>query len=68
MLFNIGDYVTRKSHNHDMVFKIKDLTNDIAILEGVNVRLIADAFLDDLDICKDCVDDITKEEDRALFV
>ena len=67
MLFNIGDYVTRKSHNHDMVFKIKDLVNDVAILEGVNVRLIADAVLDDLEMCRDCVDDITKEEDRALF-
>ena len=67
MLFNIGNYVTRKFYNHDMVFKIKNLINDIAILEGVNVRLIADAFLDDLDICKDCVDDITKREDRELF-
>lgn len=66
MLFNIGDYVTRKSHNHDMVFKIKDLVNETAILEGVNVRLLADATLDDLEKCEDCEEDITKE-DRALF-
>lgn len=66
MLFNIGDYVTRKSHNHDMVFKVVDIKDDVAILEGVNIRLIADAPLDDLSICSDKIDDITKE-DRALF-
>lgn len=66
MLFNVGDYVTRKSHNNDMVFKIKEVNLDVAVLEGVNMRLIADAFLDDLNICESCFDDITKE-DRALF-
>ncbi len=66
MLFNIGDFVTRKSHNNDMVFKIMDLSSDTAILEGVNVRLIADASIDDLEICEDCFDDITKE-DRTLL-
>ena len=66
MLFNIGDYVTRKSHNHDLVFKIKDITNDIAILEGVNIRLIADADLSDLTMCFDEFEDITKE-DRTLL-
>ena len=66
MLFNIGDLVTRKSHNHDMVFKIKDINNNIVILEGVNIRLIADAYIDDLEICKDCEEEITKE-DRTLL-
>lgn len=66
MLFNIGDYVTRISHNHDLVFKIRDIKNDIVILEGVNIRLIADAFVSDLKICTDCFDDITRD-DRDLF-
>lgn len=66
MLFNIGDYVTRKSHGHDLVFKIVDIKDDVAILQGINIRLVADAFIDDLEICKDCVDDLLKE-DRSLF-
>ena len=48
MLFNIGDLVTRNSYNNDVVFKIIDIDNDIAILEGVNIRLSADSKLDDL--------------------
>lgn len=45
---NIGDYVTRNSHNNDMIFKIMDIKENIAYLKGANVRLIADSFLDDL--------------------
>lgn len=66
MLFNIGDFVTRKSHNHDMVFKIKDINSNLAILQGINIRLVADATLDDLEICKDCFDDLTKEDRKLL--
>lgn len=66
MLFNIGDYVTRKSYNNDMVFKIKDFVDDVAILEGLNIRLIADANVDDLVLCEECKDELFKE-DRTLF-
>ena len=45
---NIGDYVTRNSHNNDMIFKIIDIIDDIAYLKGANVRLIADSNIDDL--------------------
>ena len=48
MLFHIGDYVTRKSHNHDTIFKIIDLQGTYAILKGHDVRLIADSDIDDL--------------------
>ncbi len=65
MLFNVGDLVTRKSHNNDMVFKIKDINSDIAILEGVNLRLIADAPIDDLEPCESCFEELT-EDDRAF--
>ena len=48
MLFNIGDLVTRNSYNNDIFFRIIDIDNDIALLEGVNIRLSADSKLDDL--------------------
>lgn len=66
MLFNIGDFVTRKSHNNDMVFKVKSISDGVVILEGVNVRLLADANIDDLVICKECQEELIKE-DRTLF-
>lgn len=60
MLFNIGDMVTRKSYNNDVVFKIIDINNNIAILSGINIRLCADANLDDLVKAKDITSDDTE--------
>ena len=48
MNFKIGDFVTRNSYNNDLLFKIKSINNDICILEGVNIRLIADSSVTDL--------------------
>ena len=48
MLFKIGDIVTRNSYNNDVLFKIIDIDNDIAILNGVDIRLVADSKIDDL--------------------
>ena len=48
MLFNIGDIVTRKSHNNDTYFEIIDIDSDIAYLKGINIRLEADSNLNDL--------------------
>jgi len=48
MNFRVGDYVTRSSHNNDIVFKIINIDNNIAYLNGVNVRLCADADISDL--------------------
>lgn len=45
----IGDYVTRKSYNNDIVFKIVDIKNNIAVLKGEEIRLIADSPLIDLE-------------------
>ena len=67
MLFNVGNLVTRKSHNHDLVFKIIEIKEDISILQGVNVRLIADAPIEDLEICTDCMEDITHEDDEKIL-
>ena len=42
------DYVTRKSYNHDTIFKVLYIIDDIAYLQGVDIRLIADSYIDDL--------------------
>lgn len=47
-MFYKDDYVTRKSYNNDIVFKILFLQHNIAILKGVDVRLKADAQINDL--------------------
>ena len=48
MNFNLGDFVTRKSYNNDITFKIIKIKDDVAYLKGVDLRLLADASLDDL--------------------
>lgn len=50
----IGSLVYRKSYEKDVLFRVSDIKFDkgkkIIILKGVNVRLVADAEEDDLDI------------------
>ena len=53
MNYKIGDLVSRKSHNRDVVFKIIKIENNIAYLTGLNYRLCADALLSDLVLEKD---------------
>lgn len=48
ILFKSGDLVTRISHDNDVVFKIEKITDDVAYLKGVNVRLCADSNISDL--------------------
>ncbi len=50
-MFEIGDSVTRKSYDNDIVFKIVAIDDDIYYLSGLNVRLCADAKEDDLVKC-----------------
>ena len=61
MPFNIGDLVTRNSYNNDTIFIITDIDNGIATLKGVNIRLEADANLDDLKKVQD-VDNIKDDK------
>ncbi|MEG2322286.1 MAG: sporulation peptidase YabG [Bacilli bacterium] len=49
MNFEIGDLVTRISHNHDTIFIITDIINEVCYLKGVNLRLIADSNSNDLE-------------------
>lgn len=53
MNFSIGDFVSRKSHNNDVVFVIKEINKNIVYLEGLNVRLCADAYVDDIVVVED---------------
>ena len=48
MDFKVGDFVTRKSYNNDLIFKITKIEKDIYYLEGLNIRLIADSSKEDL--------------------
>lgn len=45
-----GDYVTRESYGNDTIFKILNIVDDIYYLKGVDVRLYADAYEDDLNV------------------
>lgn len=48
MEHKIGDLVTRKSYNNDIVFTITDIIDDVYYLKGESIRLYADAYVDDL--------------------
>ena len=48
MNYKIGDYVTRKSHNNDIVFQIVDINGNTVFLKGMDVRLVADSDVSDL--------------------
>ena len=50
-MFNIGDYVTRKSYDNDIIFKIVRIDNELYYLKGVSVRLYADSVKEDLLMC-----------------
>ncbi len=50
-MFDVGDYVTRKSYGNDIIFQIIDIKDDICYLKGVSVRLLADSSKDDLVLC-----------------
>ena len=63
-MFNIGDLVTRKSYDNDIIFKIIDIKEDIYVLKGVVVRLFADSPSDDLKIYNsNAIDDFSPEID-----
>lgn len=61
-MFNVGDLVTRNSYNNDIIFVITNIVDGTYYLKGLNIRLIADANLDDLKICDGC----DKEEQEFM--
>lgn len=48
MNFRVGDLVSRKSYNNDVIFKITSISSEVVYLKGFNFRLYADAKIDDL--------------------
>ena len=61
MNFKVGDYVTRTSYDNDIIFVITDIKDNIAILKGCDVRLVANSPLSDLNIVSDRNDDFFDE-------
>ena len=70
-MFKIGDYVTRRKYNHDIIFKIIDIKDKTIILKGADVRLLANALVDDLEECKYCkkkeIIRLNKHLDRSKY-
>ena len=50
MSVEIGSYVTRKSYNHDIIFKVINIIDDVAYLKGEYDRLYADSKISDLKV------------------
>ena len=48
MDFKIGDIVSRKSYKNDILFKIIDIDDNIVTLKGIDLRLVADSYIEDL--------------------
>ncbi|OZU89518.1 sporulation peptidase YabG [Virgibacillus indicus] len=48
MSFTKGELVTRKSYQHDLLFRVGSVKNEIANLFGEDIRLEADALISDL--------------------
>ena len=63
MKFMIGDIVTRKKYNNDIVFKILEIDGDKVYLKGLDVRLVADSVVDDL---IKVVDEVKNKDDLIL--
>lgn len=62
-MFKVGDFVSRISHNNDVVFKIKEITDNIAYLVGVDIRLCADSEISDLVL----VENKDESNDREFY-
>ncbi|MEG0073007.1 MAG: sporulation peptidase YabG [Clostridia bacterium] len=68
-ILNVGDIVSRKSYNNDLVFKIINIKGEIADLAGITVRIAADANIRDLvKLERNKIDRILNENDELLKV
>jgi spore coat assemly protein len=60
---NHGDFVVRKSYGKDVIFRIQGMAGKMAVLKGVQYRLLADAPIEDLET----VPEPNSEEDARGF-
>lgn len=74
MEIKTGDIVTRISHNKDIIFKVLKIEKNIAYLKGTDVRLYADAPIEDLEITENreeetpIVDLISHDRDEYFYL
>ena len=47
-MIQIGDYVTRRSYNNDIIFKVIEKKDGVCFLKGMEIRLLADSEEKDL--------------------
>ena len=57
-----GDIVTRNSYGNDTFFKVINVVDGACYLKGVEVRLYADANIEDLKLEENLVEDISIDE------
>lgn len=64
-----GSLVTRKSYNHDIIFKVINISNHVYYLKGIDIRLFADSPLKDLILVehKPVKDEFYKNTKRDLL-
>ncbi|MBQ1495789.1 MAG: sporulation peptidase YabG [Bacilli bacterium] len=58
-----GDFVSRNKYNNDYIFKVIDIRNNIYYLSGVNIRLLATSYEEDLKL--EIKEDRLEDEDLA---
>ena len=73
-----GDLVTRKSYNHDIIFKVINIKNNVYYLKGVDMRLYADSDYKDLSIfehkvveeefVKDAVNNLSQDRSEFFYL
>lgn len=69
---NAGDLVARKSYNYDVLFKVKERLNQphggsVCILKGVNMRIVADAPIEDLELQTDMEIERFEKKNRDII-
>lgn len=62
----VGDFVGRKSYNCDIVFVINRIVDDVVILQGYYVRLVADSPMKDLVLIDE--EEMSRHEKNNLVV
>jgi len=62
----VGDIVVRKSYNGDLYFKVLEIRGRVCKLKGLDVRLLADAPIDDL-IVKDAEEILLHRHEGIQF-
>lgn len=66
MKIDKGSIVTRNSYNNDVIFVVTKIEGNIAYLKGTDVRLYADALLEDL-VLAEATDDYRPEISNELL-